>query len=830
MNFKILYIALLAVCFYAQRCWGQTVNWKNRTVIQLINKDQNLKNKPEMLWEELSHIRRKPDWTSSIPQIIGDTLKWVINSKEAFLINASKLVGADFQNLFEPGDSVNISLVNKRLMFSGSGSEKIKVFYAIDKELGGLKAPSRLLNRNESVENYMAWKDYIVQRIRGAERVLELHKNKISGFAFEKIKARVVSTILYDLMIKFQLLLDQRTRIGLTTDQLCTIFDATLNKPEDKWLLTIQGIQTQIHYLTFLEKLLILRAGNFRESRLENTAANCKLLYDKAAQLFSGRILEDVRLYIITNGIEGLSMNADFEALLKEYYTAIKDPELKTYAANYESKLLRNKLLSGETAPAFTLPDISGRPYSLSADKGKTILLYFWESGDENCKQTAEIIQKLMYSYNESGHFSIVAVCLDKNKGQWQQAVNQKNGTMKEAKQLYTNGLGKMHPVVKGYQVDALPAVFIINANGAVAPKLSNPLLDKGKELNKILNTHLAESSDGPYVFHEIDKIASYSLNAKGIQLKEFNAKSEIKLFAKTDSAEVDFSIQLKHGLSIEPAVCKRPEKLFIVSDIEGEFQAFRKLLQANKIIDNDFKWAFGKGHLVFAGDMFDRGNQVTECLWLVYTLEAQAKASGGYIHFVLGNHDIMNMQGDHRYVDTKYKSSAVLMGKTLTQLYNENSELGRWLRTKNIVEKIGDLLFTHGGISTEISELKLPVEEINKLARPHYAYRANDYKNKATNTIMSNTYGPFWFRGYYNKPISESSLDSIMDNFKVKHIITGHTIIADTISVLYNGKVINTDTKHRSGKSEALVIEGANFYRVNAEGRRTLLFRDEKK
>ncbi len=48
----------------------------------------------------------------------------------------------------------------------------------------------------------------------------------------------------------------------------------------------------------------------------------------------------------------------------------------------------------------------------------------------------------------------------------------------------------------------------------------------------------------------------------------------------------------------------------------------------------------------MFAGDMFDRGDQVTECLWLVYALEETAKAAGGYVHFILGNHELMNLQG----------------------------------------------------------------------------------------------------------------------------------------------------------------------------------------
>ena len=45
----------------------------------------------------------------------------------------------------------------------------------------------------------------------------------------------------------------------------------------------------------------------------------------------------------------------------------------------------------------------------------------------------------------------------------------------------------------------------------------------------------------------------------------------------------------------------------------------------------------------------------VTEVLWLIYSLEEKAKAAGGYVHYILGNHEIMNMSNDLRYVQNRY-------------------------------------------------------------------------------------------------------------------------------------------------------------------------------
>jgi hypothetical protein len=283
--------------------------------------------------------------------------------------------------------------------------------------------------------------------------------------------------------------------------------------------------------------------------------------------------------------------------------------------------------------------------------------------------------------------------------------------------------------------------------------------------------------------------------------------------------------VRLKKKLQNEKSEFRRVKNLVVVSDIEGNFGALRKLLQANKVIDADFNWTFGDGHLVLTGDFFDRGEQVTEVLWFIYYLEEKAKAGGGYIHFILGNHEIMNLSNDLRYLSQKYLDNAALMHQKYITLYDENSELGRWLRTKNIVEKIGEIVFVHGGLSRYINNMNISVPDINKLARPYYADTTFAYSDQKSAIIFSDL-GPFWYRGYYekNNPGIPLQIDSTLTQFDAHHIITGHTIVSDTISVWYNGKLLNTDVHHAAGKSEALVIENDKYYRTNAEGKKVLL------
>lgn len=50
-------------------------------------------------------------------------------------------------------------------------------------------------------------------------------------------------------------------------------------------------------------------------------------------------------------------------------------------------------------------------------------------------------------------------------------------------------------------------------------------------------------------------------------------------------------------------------------------------------------------------GDLFDRGGEEIRVLYLLEKLRGQAQRAGGNVHIMNGNHEIMNIEGDFRYV-----------------------------------------------------------------------------------------------------------------------------------------------------------------------------------
>lgn len=336
-----------------------------------------------------------------------------------------------------------------------------------------------------------------------------------------------------------------------------------------------------------------------------------------------------------------------------------------------------------------------------------------------------------------------------------------------------------------------------------------------------------AVRNDGPYVFYDGGRAQSVWIDSGTVQKKDLDpAGNRIINVSFSTHSDWNFTVVLRKKLSNENCVYKQPQKIFFVSDIEGEFEAFRTLLIYNQVIDSNYRWIFGDGHLVICGDLFDRGKEVVQELWLLYKLEDEAKLAGGYVHTILGNHDIMNLSGDTRYVEAFYFADAALIGKKYTDLYSKQTELGRWLRTKNIIERLGDLLCLHAGISPVVNASQLSIQSINENCRPYYDQAQNDSLLAAAGVQpFFDDNGPFWYRGYFLQPrASMNAIDSTLVLFRSKAIIVGHTILTLNPAMYYQGKVIAIDVNEHEGHHAGILYSDKKWWIVDGAGSRTPL------
>ncbi|WP_211223381.1 metallophosphoesterase [Flavobacterium soli] len=340
---------------------------------------------------------------------------------------------------------------------------------------------------------------------------------------------------------------------------------------------------------------------------------------------------------------------------------------------------------------------------------------------------------------------------------------------------------------------------------------------------------------DGPYI---IDSIV-YRVDSLN-NVKTAGYKKSDSILVQVNNKDLDKFYFFKKDLIQKNAdTYLMPQKLIAISDIEGNFNAFSSFLINNNIIDTNYNWTFGNGHLVLTGDFVDRGSNVVPVLWLIYKLEEQAEKQGGKVHYILGNHEIINFQGRFKYNDEKYIKIATLIGKTedwkkATQfMYSDKTELGKWLQSKNGIEKIGNYIFVHAGLSPNILKHNLSISEINTLSKQNWFKDLyNEPENNEKANFLIGREGIYWYRGlaidykHYDK-ISEIELDNVLNFYQANKIVFGHTI-NNSIKKDYNGKLINIDVSHgqekNSNKTKGLFIEKGFEYIIDGGGMKTKL------
>tara|TARA_B100000809_G_scaffold154497_1_gene151852 strand:+ start:1356 stop:2447 length:1092 start_codon:yes stop_codon:yes gene_type:complete len=339
-------------------------------------------------------------------------------------------------------------------------------------------------------------------------------------------------------------------------------------------------------------------------------------------------------------------------------------------------------------------------------------------------------------------------------------------------------------------------------------------------------------STDGPYILYEKDSLRvirvtempdDFEIQDERIPKIESVKGFTVNAFSYDQPSAISFTVDLMDSLAIPQSIHPKADKIFTVSDIEGNLYAFHKLLRANEVIDANSNWIFGNGHLVLVGDFVDRGLNVTQCLWLIYKLEQQASKNGGGVHFILGNHELLDLNGHNIHVRSKYKNLASKLGLNYTKDFiGINSELGRWLRTKNSIEKIGDLLFIHAGISQELLNLELSLKEINQIVRGSVGH-LND-PDSISNIILGKK-GPLCDRGMGHNQDSETAkvIDNSKQYFNVSTLIIGHSTVSD-ICQQYQGSLINVDVHfphndNDTNRGKGLLIEFENRFKVDDFG-----------
>jgi hypothetical protein len=267
-----------------------------------------------------------------------------------------------------------------------------------------------------------------------------------------------------------------------------------------------------------------------------------------------------------------------------------------------------------------------------------------------------------------------------------------------------------------------------------------------------------------------------------------------------------------------EPA----PERLVAIGDLHGDLTATRAVLRLAKAIDDKDRFIGGKLVVVQTGDEIDRGDGDRAILELFDRLADAAPASGGAVHALVGNHEVMNVSGDFRYVTAggfaafadvaanrvppaiAAQFPATAQGRLAA--FFPGGPFAARLSRRDAIAIVGDTLFVHGGVTVE--HVRYGIARFNRELR-----RWMNGEGPSP-VLASDQEGPLWTRRYSDDTsnIDCTGLDATLRALSLKRMVVGHTPHEKGISSACDGKVWRIDTglsAYYGGPTQALEIRG---------------------
>jgi hypothetical protein len=271
--------------------------------------------------------------------------------------------------------------------------------------------------------------------------------------------------------------------------------------------------------------------------------------------------------------------------------------------------------------------------------------------------------------------------------------------------------------------------------------------------------------------------------------------------------------------------------RIVAVGDLHGDIEATIAVLQLAGAIDDDLRWSGGDLVLVQTGDQLDRGGDDRVVIDLLERLKREAADAGGAVHVLNGNHEMMNVALDLRYVvDEGFASfSEFARGVEVDSLlatfpeehrgrvvaFRPGGPYAKILAERNCVTIIGDNVFVHGGVLPE--HIEYGIERLNADLRAWMLGEGPCPEGIHDRNSVT------WTRTFSLEVDDEDCpvLAGVLERLGAKRLIVGHTVQEEGINSYCQGSVWCIDvgmSAHYGGTLQALEIRGDSVRVLTAE------------
>lgn len=236
---------------------------------------------------------------------------------------------------------------------------------------------------------------------------------------------------------------------------------------------------------------------------------------------------------------------------------------------------------------------------------------------------------------------------------------------------------------------------------------------------------------------------------------------------------------------NILPSILPPVKRIIVLGDLHGDWDMTINSLKIAKLINNKLNWIGFDTVVVQLGDQIDRcrftgtpcnlpnatkDDEASDMKILNYftKLHGQAQKKGGAVYSIIGNHELMNVNGDMRYVSFKNVSDFNNYKKPNKTIISDGMKARKWAFspgnpiadflgcTRQLSLIIGSNLFVHAGILPNIAK-KYNIEKMNQILS---LYLWDKLKNSSeyNELLDSADYSPLWNRFFAATSQSEQS------------------------------------------------------------------------
>ncbi len=172
-----------------------------------------------------------------------------------------------------------------------------------------------------------------------------------------------------------------------------------------------------------------------------------------------------------------------------------------------------------------------------------------------------------------------------------------------------------------------------------------------------------------------------------------------------------------------------KPREIVAIGDVHGTKKGLEEILRHAGLIDPDGAWTGGNRVLVQTGDLIDRGRWGRRCYDLLKDLQPQARDSGGEVVMLIGNHELMVLQGtpwrpEDLTNPTKFGQTVIhdIMARTVKAAHAEQG-----------------YLFSHAGVRSRLRERLLGTRSVSSSvdATEALAQAINEQLQEAVRKVM---------------------------------------------------------------------------------------------